>query len=66
MSADSWSVCPKCREIDPIFIDENKRHFREDYGFYIDNDGIFTAIFHEQCKDCGFEFSFNHKHNILK
>lgn len=65
MGADNWSVCQKCRKDNPL-IDEDRTEFREDYEFYIDNDGIFHACFHGKCRDCGFTFKFNHKENILK
>lgn len=67
MSADSFSVCPRCAErlakIDPFGgVEETLREY---YEFYIDpKTGKFSANYDASCDECEFEFSFNHEEKV--
>jgi len=41
-----------------------KETLREDYEFYIEDDGSFYASYEAHCDRCGFKYSFNHSEQI--
>ncbi len=45
----------------------NIEEMREDYEFYINEDGIFSADFKAKCKNegCGFKFTYHHDDNAF-
>lgn len=66
MSADSYSMCPRCKAADPFINadDEDNWTLREYHEFYLALDGTFTADYQGKCDECDFEFSFNHKQQV--
>ena len=59
ISAEEWqALIVKSRM--PIELDET---FREDYEFYMNDDGVFTAEYYGRC-ECGFEHKFKHSENV--
>ena len=45
-------------------LENSSEDLREDYEFYMDKDGNFSADYHAKCDNCGFEFEFHHKEKI--
>lgn len=39
---------------------------REDYEFYMDSDGTFTARYACKCDECGFRHSFSHTEQTME
>lgn len=37
---------------------------REDYEFYMNEDGEFIAVYHGHCSECNFDFKFEHKETV--
>ena len=46
---------------EPIALDES---LREDFEFYLSDDGCFTAHYIAKCGTCGFAFRFDHEKQI--
>lgn len=57
MSADNWAACPKCKA---------KVTLREDYEFYMMEDGKFSADYTAACRDCGWKWAFHYNVEALK
>jgi len=47
---------------EPIKLDES---LREDYEFYLADDGCFTAGYRAECVTCGFAFEFKHEEQVV-
>lgn len=77
MSADSYTVCPKCHP-DLIGWRSSRyrnstasdhaaeelgynRSIRENYEFYIENGDTLVASYNADCWDCGFQFDFQRR-----
>ena len=60
LTSDEYEVLLlKSRE--PINLDDS---LREDYEFYLDDDGCFTANYRATCGTCNFNFTFHHKQQV--
>ena len=93
MSADNWTICPRCMkmaveekdkqnkqaaesygkvsEVEYTEILEKARAdinmeqtLREDYEFYMEDDGTFTADYRAHCDRCGFKYEFKHEEEV--
>lgn len=68
MSADNWVVCPRCFDRamakDPNVDDADYVSFREDYEFYVNDDGEVVADYSGVCGVCHLNGSFTHKHKF--
>jgi hypothetical protein len=67
MSADNWTVCPRCVAKDPFINQRNMeaQTLREDYEFYMTSDGHFTASYRAHCKSCGFSHTLEHEEDVV-
>lgn len=67
MSADNWTVCPKCwnegrvlRMTDLEPYAELPPTMREDYEIGLDEEGDFTVSYRCYCKTCKFIWRFSY------
>lgn len=51
MSADSWEICPRCRDRASIYGSEAERTFREDYEWWV-SDGTLHWAYAGACTVC--------------
>lgn len=61
MSADAWSVCPRCAARGDIGYRETE--FREDYEIGQD-EGVVTVRYRGECQRCGLLFEFEQEHPV--
>ncbi len=62
MSADAWSVCPRCTARHDVGYRANE--FREDYEVYGAETGTVTVEYNGECQRCGLKLSFTTEHPI--
>ena len=62
MSADAWSVCPRCTARRDVGLRGND--FREDYEIYGAETGTVTVSYHGECQRCGLKLVFESTHPI--
>lgn len=62
MSADNWTLCPKCQKGEDD--DHVNTLLSEDYEIGILN-GEFFVIYSGECQECGFSFKFRHTENVV-
>jgi hypothetical protein len=64
VSADRWSLCPRCRRnAGDLFDDEHD--LREDWSIGLGPDGEFYVWYECRCRACGFGFTFERKELAL-
>lgn len=61
MSADNWGICPRCKVRDPFSAEKT---LREDYEFWMTEDGEFSAEYGCRCTTCGWSFQFRHAEQV--
>lgn len=61
MSADSWAVCPVCKQGDDYMATGT---FKEEHEIGVFR-GEFFVDYEGQCQECGFSISFHHRQNPL-
>lgn len=61
MSADAWSVCPRCLAREPGL---EECRFREEYGIYGAETGTVTVEYSGECQRCGLVLKFTDLHPI--
>ena len=60
ISSEDWLVLKE--KIDnPTQLEET---LREDYEFFMGNEGLFYAKYSAQCTECGFEHDFKHEEQL--
>lgn len=62
MSADAWSVCPRCTARHDVGYKGNE--FREDYSIYGAETGTVTVEYRGECQRCGLVLEFTSEHPI--
>ena len=94
MSADNWTVCPRCKKKTETAKREQLKNakagygklspeeyeealfkareivvigetLREDYDFYMEDDGTFGASYSAHCDKCGFKHKFKHSEQVF-
>lgn len=61
MSADAWSVCPRCKANGDIGYRGNE--FREDFGVGMNEDtGTVEITYRGECQRCNLLVTFTHQH----
>ena len=73
MSADNWRTCPNCREACKatyagirlkvaIQADEATPTWREDYEWWMNDDGTVFGVYKGGCDRCGHRVRFDYVH----
>jgi len=65
MSADHYSICPKCRVALIDSLPELPESLREDYEFYLQGE-VLSISYSAGCSKCRFQYNFSKEINILK
>lgn len=60
MSADNWTICPRCRDKAGIYASEAERTFSEYYEFSGAENGEVVARYRGCCSVCGLSAQIDH------
>lgn len=64
MSADNWTICPRCAMRPNPYYETLKETLREDYELGTRRDGEFYVSYRGRCESCGFEKVFEHSEQL--
>jgi hypothetical protein len=68
MSADNWTICPKCCAADPAkeLLGDPEPTMREDWDIGMGRDGRFEVVYGCACEVCGWRWTYQIVVDALK